>query len=81
MQIIIEEKNQVKMVDFLLELGFSGFYSFGLKQYLSQELLEDEKNKVNGYRDCVCFVLLIDKGKKKLSKQIQEKFKNVEIIA
>ncbi len=80
LQVIIEVEHKSKMVDFLLDFGLEDFYSFGLQQYLSKELLLDDKEKVDGYRECICFMLLLDNGKKKLKKALRENFNTVRIV-
>ncbi len=80
LRVIIEVEHKSKMVDVLLDLGFEDFYSYGLQQYLSKELLQNEKEKVDGYRECVCFMLPLEKGKKKIKKTLREKFITVKFI-
>lgn len=80
LQIYLEEKYKIKMVDFLLDLGIKDFYCLDLEHFLSRDLLFDEKDRVNGYTKSVLFILLNQSGGE-LRDAIYSSFPEAQIVA
>ena len=65
-ELCVELGSKNKIIDFLFAEGIENFYCINAEHYISSKSLISEKEKVNGYQECVIFRLYLEKQKKEV---------------